>query len=293
MAVQTRRSIQAVLGALLALALLAGIGCERRSDAQGYDPRTAGTLVITSDFGGSRHPGGRIAAGASVMDGLRATTPVRTAYGGGFVAEMYGLESDPGGRDWFYWVNGRLADRGAREVAVAAGDLIWWDHHPWSTGIELSAVVGAWPVPFVFGDRVRVVADPPFRAWLRNLGGRVVDESPWRIRVGSVERLRRVEPDWARANDDGALPALIDEDGVRLLGADGTSMVAVPDAAAVAVAIPARGAIGIVLLVVGKDAGAAARAGMTIRRDLRVLSGRVAVAFDAAGTPVGSAGLVS
>ena len=32
---------------------------------------------------------------------------------------------------WLYYVNGKLAEKGAAEVKLAAGDVEWWDLHNW------------------------------------------------------------------------------------------------------------------------------------------------------------------
>ena len=32
---------------------------------------------------------------------------------------------------WLYYVNGKLAQKGAAEVKLEAGDVEWWDLHNW------------------------------------------------------------------------------------------------------------------------------------------------------------------
>jgi hypothetical protein len=79
---------------------------------------------------------------------------VETRYGGGFVQEIDGVS---GGRqdgrpvDWFYYVNGILAEEGAAAHELAPGDRIWWDHHDWGASADVRAVVGAFPEPFRSG----------------------------------------------------------------------------------------------------------------------------------------------
>ena len=48
-------------------------------------------------------------------------------------------------RDWFYYVNGVLAPRGAATTAVHRGDRIWWDLHDWRATDTIPAVVGSYP----------------------------------------------------------------------------------------------------------------------------------------------------
>ena len=288
MAVHNRRRVRVALALLVAAMVLAGTGCERRSARSVSAPAAAATLLVTSDLGASVQYRGSAAAGGSVLDALRAATDVRTAYGGGFVSEMFGLRSDPGGRrDWIYWVNGRLAERGARDVRVGAGDHVWWDYQRWSPDRELRAVVGAWPAPFA--TVATVAADPPIAGWLRARGARVAAAAAWRVRVGGERRLRRDDPEWARANDAGDLPASINDGVVRRLGADGASMVAVPDGAAVAVALPGP-RDGVTLVIVGRDVAAARRAATTVTTDEDALAGHVAVVFDADGAAIAVAG---
>jgi hypothetical protein len=79
---------------------------------------------------------------------------VATRYGGGFVES---IEGHSGGTqagepsDWFYYVNGVEAPKGAADTNVQAGDRIWWDLHDWSQTQEIPAVVGSYPEPFLDG----------------------------------------------------------------------------------------------------------------------------------------------
>jgi len=64
-------------------------------------------------------------------------------------------------RDWFYFVNGVEADRGAAEYRLRPGDVLWWDYRSWSgDDMRQPVVVGAFPEPFLHGydGRVRPVA---------------------------------------------------------------------------------------------------------------------------------------
>ena len=75
-----------------------------------------------------------IPGGETAMRMLQRDFDVETRYGGGFVQSINGVA---GGRedgrpvDWFYYVNGILADQGAAAHELAPGDDIWWDHHDW------------------------------------------------------------------------------------------------------------------------------------------------------------------
>ena len=54
----------------------------------------------------------RVPAGLTAMQALERKTNVKTSYGGRFVVAIGGLASSSH-HDWFYWVNGTLADRSA------------------------------------------------------------------------------------------------------------------------------------------------------------------------------------
>jgi len=143
----------AALLVLLVLASLAG-GCGLGS---GESQEGGATLTVTRDFGERRVGIGAatpIPGGETVMRMLQRDFDVETRYGGGFVQRINGIA---GGRqdgrpvDWFYYVNGILAEDGAAAHKLGAGDDVWWDHHDWSASADVRAVVGAFPEPFLSG----------------------------------------------------------------------------------------------------------------------------------------------
>src|SRR3712207_9028518 len=85
---------------------------------------------------------------------LQRNTRVKTRFGGGYVQAIEGLG---GGRergrpvDWFYYVNGVHAPKGAGATKVRPGDRIWWDRRDWGVTNRVPAVVGSFPEPFVHG----------------------------------------------------------------------------------------------------------------------------------------------
>lgn len=93
------------------------------------------------------------------MEVLFRNLDIQTAYGGGFVNAINGLESaytfktgkDRKKEDWFYWVNGILAPVGVAEYRPQAGDEIWWDYHDWNMTMFVPAVIGSYPHPFING----------------------------------------------------------------------------------------------------------------------------------------------
>lgn len=145
----TRLRPLALLAAAAAVAaLLAGCGGEAGGAEQGK-----ASLWITRDRGETVILEREIGAGGTVLQALREHAEVDTAHGGRFVRAIDGLESSlDEGTDWFYFVNGLLADRGAAEYRVRPGDVIWWDHRSWvAEREEVGVVVGAFPEPFLRG----------------------------------------------------------------------------------------------------------------------------------------------
>jgi hypothetical protein len=143
-----RRS--AVIGLVLSLALT---GC-----GLGAGDEPAGTkLTITRDFGTRSLrdlDAPDVGGDETVMRLLQRNAKVDTRFGGGFVQSIDGLAGGrSGGRpvDWFYYVNGVEASRGAASTSLRGGDRVWWDRHDWSGAMRVPAVVGSFPEPFVHG----------------------------------------------------------------------------------------------------------------------------------------------
>lgn len=145
-----RRS-PALTVALAALCALAGCGLGPGSTPTGVQ------LTVTRDFGarvlyGARAP--KVVGQETVMSLLQRNASVSTRYGGGFVQGIDGLQGGTQGgepHDWFYYVNGVEATRGAADTSVHPGDRVWWDWHDWSQTDEVPAVVGSFPEPLLAG----------------------------------------------------------------------------------------------------------------------------------------------
>jgi hypothetical protein len=147
-------NLAAALGAGLAvLAALALAGCGL---AVGPAP-TAVQLLVTRDFGGrvlDRTGALKLSAGETVMSLLMHNLTVSTTAGGRLVQGIDGLSGGPETGhpvNWFYYVNGVEAPRGASVTSVHPGDHIWWDLHDWSQTDSIPAVVGSFPEPFLNG----------------------------------------------------------------------------------------------------------------------------------------------
>lgn len=117
---------------------------------------------VTEDFGNQVlfSDSIEVSPGESVISLLQQHLEVEAEYGGGFVNSINGLVSgytksgDSGERlDWFYSVNGIMADIGAAAYYPVPGDAIWWDYHSWDNSCFTPAVIGAFPQPFLNGYR--------------------------------------------------------------------------------------------------------------------------------------------
>jgi hypothetical protein len=128
--------------------------------ACGLGPGTAPTgpsLAVTEDFGAQtllETHAPKVSGADTVMRLLERNATVTTRYGGGFVESIDGHSGgtqDGQPDDWFYYVNGVQAGKGAAETKVHDGDHVWWDRHVWTATQNIPAVVGSFPEPFTNG----------------------------------------------------------------------------------------------------------------------------------------------
>jgi Domain of unknown function (DUF4430) len=141
-----RRARSAVAAVAVALGC-AGCGFGPGVAAKGVDVR------VTENFGtqklGDAH---HSKVTGTVMQALQRSFKVSTAYGGGFVESINGRSGNRSGEvDWFYYVNGVQAAKGAASTQLHKGDHIWWDLHDYTATDSIPAVVGSFPEPFTNG----------------------------------------------------------------------------------------------------------------------------------------------
>jgi hypothetical protein len=196
---------------LAALAPAAG-GC---GFGEGEEQAGGGaTLRVTRDFGHEELGSTRldtVREGQTVMRMLRSEFDVSTRFGGRFVQSIDGLagKGASGQLDWFFWVNGVEADKGAAEWNVEPGDRIQWDYRDWSAAMRVPAIVGSYPEPFAsgFGGKrrpVRVECEDVEAAACKDARERLRDEgvptSGASIGApGTEEVTRLVVAQWPRA----------------------------------------------------------------------------------------------
>ncbi len=185
-----------MLPALLAVAASACAGVRSGSTetasaaAAGHRPAAAEVrLVVTRDFGASVlvDTVAPWKKDMTVMRLLAEHATVDTGYGGQFVSGIDGLRSTFGSvssanaADWFYWVDGVMADVGADAWRLRGGETVWWDYHLWAGAMFIPVSLDAFPAPFA-GHPLRVAStDPaglgaPIVAWLQSAGLRTASQ---------------------------------------------------------------------------------------------------------------------
>ncbi|HWH96620.1 MAG TPA: DUF4430 domain-containing protein [Baekduia sp.] len=252
---------------VLAVAAVAALATAAAGCGVGAGPKAGETeLLVSKDFGAEpivQTDQPKTGGSDTVMRLLQRNAPkVGTRYGGNFVNSIDGVS---GGRrdgnpvDWFFYVNGVQADKGATAVKVHEGDRVWWDLHDWSATDDVPAVVGSFPEPFLHGVDgrrlpTRVECAEPKSAPCETVADTLVDlglpaarggvgnsfvqdtlrivVGPWRaVRGDSTTKLLEKGPAtsgvFARPAGDGRSIALLDERGAvtRTLGA-GTGLIA-------------------------------------------------------------------
>ena len=215
------------IAAALTAAAIAGCGL-------GPGPVPEGVhLTVTRDFGAhvlTQTGAPRVVGTETVMSLLLRNDKVTTKYGGGFVESIAGLTGgqETGGDplDWFYYVNGIEAPKGAAETNVHQGDHVWWDLHDWSQTDDVPAVVGSFPEPFLNGTegkrlpvRVECAAaqSAPCRTVIERL--RALDVPAAVAAIGSgaePDALQVVVGQWTAVHGDPSVTSI--ESGPRASG---------------------------------------------------------------------------
>jgi hypothetical protein len=73
-----------------------------------------------------------VPAGQTALRALQMVADIEVDDGGRFVTAIEGVEQDEGKQlAWLFYVNGEMAEKGAAEIELNAGDVEWWDLHDW------------------------------------------------------------------------------------------------------------------------------------------------------------------
>jgi hypothetical protein len=143
-----RLSVPSAVAALAIVLACGGCGLGPGAPTKGV------SVTVTREFGNHHIQAvsrSKVPGSETVMRMLERSFKISTRYGGGFVESIDGLAPSGDHTDWFYYVNGVQASKGAATTAVHAGDHIWWDLHNWSATENIPAVVGSFPEPFTNG----------------------------------------------------------------------------------------------------------------------------------------------
>jgi hypothetical protein len=235
------RSRAAAAAAAAAALGLAGCGLGAGGTPSGV------ALTITRDFGAAS----LLETTSPAIPGHGSDTAMRlternarvtTTHGGGFAASIDGLA---GGRvagrpvDWFYYVNGIEATKGAASTTLNPGDHVWWDRHDWGAAMSVPAVVGSFPEPFLHGTggkrlpvRVECIdpASPSCNRISHALTGLGIPAARGGLGLAEKDQsLRVLVGTWPRMRDDATARRLESGPGksgvYARMAADGQSMV--------------------------------------------------------------------
>ena len=128
------RSLSALAAALAAL-ILAGCGggdTEQAAPATEAQAEQAAVLVTRNCGKEEVVEKTEVPAGQTAMQALERVAEVEKDSGGKFVTAIEGIEQDEGKKlAWLFYVDGKMAEKGAAEIRLEPGAVEWWDLHNW------------------------------------------------------------------------------------------------------------------------------------------------------------------
>jgi len=160
--IRARRALVRVMAGVAVLALVSGCApatTDSVSAGEAASPAVPASssqarVVVTTDYGAQTIVDAAVTLepGTTAMQALKSVAEVGTAYSGGFVQSINGIGATRERRtDWFYAVNGILANRGAAEHVLRGGDVEHWDYRQWGFRRNVSATLGCFPSFFLNG----------------------------------------------------------------------------------------------------------------------------------------------
>ncbi len=109
-------------------------------------------IIISLNYGKTVILDKIIPAGKSALYSLKSVANVSTSYGGGFVNGINGIMSNKEEKkDWFYYINGILANVGSSQYILQDGDIMRWDYHYWGDMMFINAEIEDFPEPLLHG----------------------------------------------------------------------------------------------------------------------------------------------
>ncbi|HYY74689.1 MAG TPA: DUF4430 domain-containing protein [Gaiellaceae bacterium] len=135
----SRWALVALLALLLALAACGGDSGNGGEAAAPAEEQAA--VLVTRDCGQEvvveRTD---VPAGQTALQALDRVADIETDSGGRFVTAVEGVEQDEEQQlAWLVYVNGEMAETGAAEITLQAGDVEWWDLHDWDETCRVPA----------------------------------------------------------------------------------------------------------------------------------------------------------
>jgi hypothetical protein len=126
-------AVVAVLLALFAAACGGGDEGGQAAETQAPPAESQAAVLVTQDCGETVVvEKTEVPAGQTALQALDRVADIETDDGGKFVTAIEGIEQDESKQlAWLFYVNGKMAQVGAAEVRLRAGDVEWWDLHDW------------------------------------------------------------------------------------------------------------------------------------------------------------------
>jgi hypothetical protein len=139
-----QRSLQALVLAVLALGLAACGGGDAAENGSPAAAEPEAAVLVTRDCGRDVVvERTAVPAGGTALQALDRVADVETDSGGRFVTAVEGIEQDESKQlAWLFYVNGKMAEKGAAEITLEAGDVQWWDLHDWEETCRVPAAAG-------------------------------------------------------------------------------------------------------------------------------------------------------
>ncbi len=274
--------IKKVLAAVIvALILLTGCADNETGQAESRQLR----ILVTRDYGREILAEKIVAPSGddTVMDLMQDNFNVETAYGGGFVNSIDGLKSGYIGNgnsqkkgtknDWFYYVNGVMAEIGADQYMCEDVNTVSWDFHDWGGDMYVRTRINAWP-DRLEGRRVEIAYGPDFekeagkiKEAAQKIGGYAVESSVESLDMEDLEKDALFIGEWEDANknefikevfenrDKAGLYYVFNDEGLLLFDNNG-ELSGISEKGAIAASIQKTyGSEALVILIVGNDAG--------------------------------------
>jgi Domain of unknown function (DUF4430) len=125
-----RRSFVIVLFGLLLAACGGGNEQESQTASVAGQTEQQAAVFVTSDCGKTTVLEKTAVEPENAMRALDRIADIETDDGGKFVTGIEGVDQNVGKKlAWLFYVNGNMAQKGATEIELEAGDVEWWDLH--------------------------------------------------------------------------------------------------------------------------------------------------------------------